>query len=603
MNNTDSKQQTHSRGRSQNRRPSSSSRGGNRRNNTRPVKKKVEIPKAGDNIRIIPLGGVEEIGRNMTAIEFRDQIIIVDSGFQFQDEETPGIDYILPNTEYLQERKDMIKGIFITHGHLDHIGGIPYLIEKLGYPRIYTRKFGEMMIRKRQEEFPQLKPLDIYTVEGNNEVIRLSEDLSIQTFDISHAIPDSMGLVIQTPFGKVVVIKDVRIDHIDGVPTDAEKERYKFFHGMEDIILLTLDSTSVSKPGFSTPESLVIENLEHYIKEAPGRMIIGTFASQVDRLVAMIEMAERYNKKVVIEGRSMRSNIEIIKELGILNPTNIIHVNEIDEHPDDKIVMIATGAQGEEFAALSRMANKSHKQLRLKPTDTVLLSSSVIPGNDRAVAKLKDNLYRSGARIITYLDADVHASGHGNRGELEWIHTQIPYKYFMPLHGHHYMLRIHGELSESLGTPRENILIPDNGSIFQFEENGTKLVKLPMSAPADPVTVDGFHIGEMRDVVLRDRNALSEDGFIVVVVALSPKTGKLRKSPDIISRGFIYLRDSQDVLSESRDLIRKIVRRKAEGKNSVNFDHLKRDITDQMRKFFLKKTGKRPLVIPVVLGI
>lgn len=562
------------------------------------------IPPAGDNIRIMPLGGVEEVGRNMTVIEFRDQIIIVDAGFQFQDEETPGIDYILPNIEYLEERKHMIKGVFITHGHLDHIGGIPYMIEKLGYPRIYTRRFGEMMIKKRQEEFPDLKPLDIYTVEGDHETITLSEDLSIQTFGISHAIPDSMGIIIQTPHGKIVVIKDVRVGHNDGVPTQEEVDQYAHFRAMDDVLLLTLDSTSVSRPGFSTPEHVVIENLDTYIKDAKGRMIIGTFASQVERVVAIIEIAQKYNKKVVIEGRSMKSNVEIIKELGLLkNLDNIIHISQADEEPDDRIVMLATGAQGEQFAALSRIANRTHKFIRLKPTDTVLLSSSIIPGNEYSITKLKDNLYRSEAKIVTYLDADVHASGHGNRGELEWIHAQIPYKYFMPLHGYHYMLRIHAEVAEGLGVAKENIGVPDNGSIFEIQEGGTKFVKTQFEAPSDPVTVDGFHIGGMRDVVLRDRQVLSEDGFVVVIIAISPRTGKLRKSPDIISRGFVYLRQSQELLSESRDVIRRVANKSAQGKKAVNFDFLKRQVTDHMRKFLLQKTGKRPLVIPVILGI
>ncbi|MEX0934974.1 MAG: ribonuclease J [Candidatus Paceibacterota bacterium] len=567
-------------------------------------KKKKGIPPAGDNIRIIPLGGVEEVGRNMTAIEFRDQIIIVDAGFQFQDEETPGIDYILPNIEYLEERKEMIKGIFITHGHLDHIGGIPYLIEKLGYPRIYTRRFGEMMIRKRQEEFKDLKPLDIYTVEGNSETITLSKDLSVQTFGISHAIPDSMGIIVQTPHGKVVVIKDVRVGHTDGVPLQEEIDQYAHFKDMDDVLLFTLDSTSVHKPGFSTPEHVVITNLEKYIKEAEGRLIIGTFASQVERIVEIIELSQKYNKKVVVEGRSMKSNVEIIKELGLLDvEENIIHISQADEEPDDRIVMLATGAQGEQYAALSRIANKTHKYIRLKPTDTVLLSSSIIPGNEHPITKLKDNLYRSEAKIVTYFDADVHASGHGNRGELEWIHTQIPYKFFMPLHGYHYMLRIHGELAEELGTPPENIGIPDNGSIFEIQDGGKKFVRTEYEAPSDPVTVDGFHIGDMRDIVLRDRQMLSEDGFVVVVIAISPRSGKLRKSPDIISRGFVYLRQSQELLSESRDVIRDVVKKSARGKKSVNFDYLKRQVTDHMRKFLLQKTGKRPLVIPVVLGI
>ena len=387
-------------------------------------------PLEGNNIRIIPLGGVEEIGRNMTMIEFMGDIIVVDAGFQFKDEDTPGIDYILPNTKYLEDNKDRIKALFITHGHLDHIGGIPFIIDRIGYPKIYTRQFGAIMVQKRQDEFPHLKPLDIQIIEGNETITCGS--LKIKTFPISHTIPDSMGLIIETPHGNIVFIEDVRVDNMNGVPTDEEVEQYKRFKDMKTL-LLTMDSTSIEKPGFSLSENVVVSNIDKFIKDTKSRLIIATFASQVERIIAIIQSAEKYGKKLVVEGRSMKSNIEIIKQLKLVEVNNIIPLEDIENYPPDRIIMLVTGAQGEEFAALMRIANKTHKYVRLKPTDTVLLSASVIPTNHKSVVNLKDNLYRSGAKIVTYLDSDIHASGHGNRDELKWIHQQIPYKFFISL--------------------------------------------------------------------------------------------------------------------------------------------------------------------------
>src|SRR3989338_8820792 len=469
-------------------------RGGMRRpsSSVRPQRssESVVIPplKEGD-IRIIPLGGVEEVGKNMTAIEFGNDIIVVDAGFQFKDEETPGIDYILPNTKYLEERKDKIRALFITHGHLDHIGGIPYIIDKIGYPPIYTRQFGAIMIQKRQEEFLHLKPLDIKIIDGEETIT--CGVFKVKTFPISHTIPDSMGIIIETPYGDIVFIEDVRVDNVKGVPTEEEVAQYKRFAGKE-ALLLTMDSTSIEKPGFSLSENVVTENLERFIKSVGGRLIIATFASQVERIIAIIKMAEKYNKKVVVEGRSMKTNVEIIKKLNLLDTKHIVPVEQIDEIPPDKIIMLVTGAQGEEFAALMRIANKSHKYVQFKPTDTVLLSASIIPSNYNSIIKLKDNLYRSPAKIVTYLDSDIHASGHGNKDELRWIHQQVKYRFFIPVHGNHYMLRQHAEMSTTLGTPKENVIVPDNGSIIEITENGTKIGGLKEKVPNSLVLVDGF---------------------------------------------------------------------------------------------------------------
>lgn len=583
------------------------SRGG-RRGPSRPAvpinKKTGDVipPLADGAIRIIPLGGVEEVGRNMTAIEYKNDIIVIDIGFQFKEEGTPGVDYILPNTKYLEERVDKVRAVFITHGHLDHIGGIPYIMPRIGNPPLYTRQFGGILIQKRQAEFPSLPPIDMKIITGNENIV-ISPTLKVETFPISHTIPDSMGLIIHTEIGDIVFIEDVRVDNVDGVPTEEESKQYERFKDNKKVLLLTMDSTSIEKHGFSLSENTVTQNIEKIITKSPGRIIIGTFASQVERIINIIEIAEKYNKKIAIEGRSMKANVEIIKQLGLTETKSIIPVEEIENYPPDRIIMLVTGSQGEEFAALMRIANKTHKHLRLRPTDTIILSSSIIPTNYLAVMKLKDNLYRSEANIITYLDSDIHASGHGNRDELKWIHEHIKYRFFMPVHGNHFMLRQHAELAQSIGVAKENIVVPDNGSLVEIDPTGTKITVRKEKAPSGLVLVDGFSVGDVQDVVIRDRQMLAQDGIFIIFGIINAATGKLKKSPDIISRGFIYLRESQDLLHEVRLLIKDTVERSTKGMNPINIDIVKDNVSDAVGKYLLQKTAKRPMVIPVILTI
>jgi ribonuclease J len=573
--------------------------------NALPVKKAPDIipPLAPETIRIVPLGGVEEVGRNMTAIEYGNDIIVVDCGIQFTDADTPGVDYVLPNTKYLEDRKDKIRALVITHGHLDHVGAIPYLIGRLGNPPIYTREFGSFIIKKRQEEFPHLPPLNFKIIEVTDKsAVALTPHLKLRFFGLTHSIPDSTGVIIETPFGDIVNTGDVRVENEQGVPVPKEIEQYKMFKD-RNVLLFTMDSTGIEKPGFSPSEVSILKNIDKIVAEVPGRVIIATFASQVERIIEFFETARRYGKKVVIEGRSMRNNVDIIKHLNLVDTSHVVPIEDIEKYPANKIMMIATGAQGEEFAALMRMANSSHKFIKLNRTDTVILSSSIIPGNDKAVAKLKDNLYRHDAKIITYLDNDVHTSGHGKRGELEWVHKQIPYKFFMPVHGHHYMLKQHAELAYSLGAARENVMVPDNGSIIEIRDQGKTFVRLPEKAPSEDMVVEGFSIGDISDVLIRDRKMLAEEGFIVIVAMVDTKTGYLKKSPDIISRGFVYLRESQDLLSEVRHLIKRSIEGTTIGSNPINFDYAKNAVNEDVSRFLFQKTAKKPIIIPVILSI
>jgi ribonuclease J len=585
-------------------RPSHFSTAGKNGYDTKLKETEIVPPLAPDSIRIIPLGGVEEIGKNCTMIEVGDDIIVVDIGFQFKDENTPGIDYILPNTKYVEERKEKVRAVIITHGHLDHIGAIPFVMPRIGNPPLYTRLLTSVMIKKRQEEFLHMPPLDLRVVE-KDETITVGK-LKVRFFSVTHTIPDAMGLIIETPWGSIVHTGDLKLDHIDGVPTDAEEAEYERAFKNENVLMLMADSTNVENPGFSIPEKQVHKNIEEIIKNVQGRLIVATFSSLLERILKIIEFAEKYGKKVCVEGRSMKQNIEICKQLGLLKPKKdtMISSEEIDQYPPERIIILATGAQGDEYAAMMRMANKTHKYVKITKRDTVLLSSSVVPGNERAVQKLKDNLSRQGAHIIHYRIADVHSSGHANRDETAWIHKRIHPKFFMPLHGYHYMLRVHGEIArEANNLPEENVIIPDNGAILEIQNKGQKIVRLKEKAASNIVMVDGFSVGDIQDVVIRDRQALAQDGIFIVFAIVNSQTGRLRKSPDIISRGFVYLRESQALLHEARIIIKNTVEKSTHGMNPINVDYIKENITDEVSRFLLQKTAKRPMVIPVILTV
>ncbi|OHA16634.1 MAG: hypothetical protein A3C79_01715 [Candidatus Taylorbacteria bacterium RIFCSPHIGHO2_02_FULL_45_28] len=561
-------------------------------------------PLAPDSIRIIPLGGVEEIGKNMTAIQYGDDIVVVDIGFQFKDDDTPGIDFILPNTKYLEERQDKIRAIIITHGHLDHIGGIPYIMPRIGNPPIYTRLLTSILIQKRQEEFPHVQKIEMKVVE-KNETITVGK-LRVKFFAVTHTIPDSMGIIIETPHGSIVHTGDLKLDHMDGIPTDQEVAEYDRAFKHEKVLILMADSTNVENPGFSLPEKVVHKNLELIIQNMSGRLIIATFSSLLERLLKIVEFSEKYGKKVLIEGRSLKQNIEICKSLGLVKAKNetFITADDIDNYPPDRIVILSTGAQANDFSALVRMSNKTHAKIRLTPRDTVVLSSSVIPGNERPIQKLKDNISRQGAKILHYRIADVHSSGHANRDETAWIHRAIKPKFFMPLHGYHYMLRAHCDVAkEANGLSESDVVIPDNGSVIEIQNKGTKLVKLKEKAASGLVLVDGFSVGDVQDVVIRDRQALAQDGIFIIFGILNAQTGKLKKSPDIISRGFVYLRESQDLLHEVRLIIKETVEKSTRGQNPINLDFVKDTVTDTVARFLMQKTAKRPMVIPVLLTI
>lgn len=560
------------------------------------------------DVRIIPIGGVEQVGQNMTILETEKDIFIIDIGIQFSSEtETPGVDYIIPNIGYLMnpEKKAKIRGVFVTHGHLDHIGAFPYIIDQLGYPKIYTGLLTKWMIDKRNSEFPHLEKLEYEIIEAGQRFTVDGTDMKVQVFHVTHSIPDAIGFSFETAEGNVIFAGDTKLNHVDGIVDAIETEAYGNLSRPDQPNLVYLsDSTNSEQPGWSKNEDEIIENIIELIREAKSRVFLGTFASQITRITAVIDGAHKYGKKIILDGRSMKTNVDICIKSGRYIPPKgvIITADEAQNYAPDKLVYLLTGSQGEEFAALMRISARRHPKIRFNERDTVILSSSVIPGNEMSVRKLKDNLSRHDLRIVQYRTSDIHASGHGNLDELLWIQKTIGAKFFMPVHGFHSMLRSHAQsVVEQNGFDKKNIIIPDNGSVIDMNQDGFIIHK--QKAPNNVTVVEGFRVGNIQDVVVRDRKTLTKEGIFVVIATIDPKTGKMRKSPDIISRGFVYLRDSQELIQGARSLVKSTITKTSGGKNPVDFELVKKRVTDDLARYLVQNTGKRPIIIPVVLGV
>ncbi len=536
----------------------------------------------------------------MTVFEYGNEIIIVDMGLQFPDENMPGIDYIIPNTAYLKDKKEKIKGIIITHGHYDHIGAIPHSIGRLGNPPIYATPLTAGIIKKRQDDFPSSPKPDINEIKETDK-IELG-CFKIEFFHVNHNIPDGLGLVIDTPVGRIVHTGDFKFDHspVGDKPTDISRLTQISRKG---VLALMSDSTSAEKPGHSISEKEIQDNLEMIFKEAPNRIIIATFASLISRVQEVINLAEKYDRKVAVDGYSMRTNVEIARKLGHLKAKKgtLIKINRANDYPDNKVVILCTGAQGEENAVLMRIVNQEHRHIKVQKGDAIIFSSSVVPGNERTVQNLKDLLWQQGARVYHYQMMDVHAGGHGQEEDLKVMINLIKPKFFIPIHGSYYMLKLHGEIAESVGIAKKNTLIGGNGKVILLNQNSIKLTK--EEVPNNYVMVDGLGVGDVGQVVLRDRQAMSQDGMFVVIAVVDSKTGKVRGEPDIISRGFVYLRESKELLDQTRKKVKEIVGQSSSPGQKTNWSYVKDNIRDKIGQFLYTKTQRRPMVLPVVIEI
>ncbi len=551
-------------------------------------------------VRFAALGGLEEIGRNMMFFEYGDEIIIIDVGLQFPEEETPGIDYIIPNTTYLETKRKNIRGVIITHGHYDHIGALPYLLDKLGNPPIYATTITKEIILKRQEDFPHaVKPV-FHMIKGG-DTVKLSEHFTTTFFDVVHNIPEGVGIIIQTPIGNVVHPGEFKFDYDhDGKPRGLDTWKRV---GEEGIHTLMLDSTGAEVPGFALSERVVEAELEKLFKAAPGRIMVGTFASLLDRVGEIIKIAQKLGRRVAVSGLSMQSNIQIAQRLGYLKIERgtIMPIEEINKHRDDKILILATGAQGEPRASLSRIATGEHRQIKVKPTDTIVLSSSIVPGNERSVQNLKDNLARQGATIFHYKMLDIHSSGHAPQEELKTVMGLVRPRFFMPIHGYYFMRWRNAKLAqETLNLKPQETILTDNGLVVELRPNSVRVTDEQL--PAHYVMVDGLGVGDVGEVVLRDRLTLAQEGMVVIITTLSRQNGRILKNPDIISRGFIYLKENQGLLEEIRRHIRGIISR-IPRYQTLDADYVKTLIRDQIGQFLYTKTKRRPMILPVIIEI
>lgn len=574
----------------------------NRRNTTRRTQT-FRAPN-GEAVRVIVLGGLEEVGRNCTLIEYKNDIVVIDMGLQFPLEDMPGVDYIIPDMSYLRGKEKNVRGVVITHGHYDHIGAIPHTVPKIGNPPVYALPIAAGIIKRRQEDFRWSK-VDVKTI-NIDSVLQLGV-FKVHFFHINHNIPDSAGIVVETPAGIICHTGDWKFDYhpVGTAPADFGKIARL---GDQGVTLLMGDSTNANQAGQQVSEKVIGEELERIIEKAPGRVIVGTFASLLSRVKQIMEISESVGRKVALDGYSMKTNVEIARELGYIkiNPKTIIPMDQVNKLKDDKVTIICTGAQGEQRAALSRIARDEHRFVKVKKTDTVVFSSSVVPGNEASVQALKDTFYRKRARVIHKDIMDVHAGGHAKKEDIKLMLSLFRPKFYMPIEGNHFLLRENEEVALSMGWEEKNVFVADNGQVIELtKDKKTGEPQGHMSrekVPTDYVFVDGLGVGDVSQVILRDRKALAEDGMVVVIVQVEQKTGKVVGKPDIVSRGFVLMKDNRQLINGTRDLVAKAVDSK-DAKSLADTDHIRNAIRDQVGKFLFRKTERRPMVLPVIIEV
>ena len=547
-------------------------------------------------LKIIPLGGMGEVGKNITVFEYKDDIILVDCGMTFPEDEMLGVDVVIPDITYLLKNKDKIRALFLTHGHEDHVGAIPYTLKKLNIP-IYGTKLTLGLLKTKLKEH-KLDDVELNIVK-HGDIIKAGR-FNIEFIRTGHSIPDSSALAIHTPVGTVVHTGDFKVDFtpISGDVTDL----HKFAElGSKGVLCLMSDSTNAERPGFTMSEVTVGNTFREIFARSKGRIIVATFASNVHRVQQIINAAELNNRKVVLSGRSMVNTTTVANELGYLHIQDgtLIDINDMDKYRNDELVLITTGSQGEPMSALTRIAFAEHRKINLLPDDLVILSASPIPGNEKTVSKVINRLIETGTEVIYESLAEVHVSGHARQEELKLIQTLVKPKYFIPAHGEYRHLRAHADIAEALGMDEENIFILDNGQTVELTR--TKANRGP-SVTAGNILVDGLGVGDVGNIVLRDRKHLSEDGLIVIVVTMSKQDGSVIAGPDIISRGFVYVRESEDLMEEAREVIKKVLN-DCEKKRITDWATLKFNMRDSLRGFLFEKIKRNPMILPIIMEV
>ena len=550
-----------------------------------------------NKVRVMALGGLNEIGKNMTLIEYKDEIVVIDAGLSFPEDEMLGVDIVIPDITYLLKNKDKVKGIFITHGHEDHIGALPYILKKIDVP-VYGTRFSIGLIEAKLKEH-KLNTVKLNVVTPK-QIIKL-KNISVEFIKNNHSIPGSCSLAVHTEQGVIFHTGDFKIDltPIDGDVMDIHRICEL---GSAGVLLMLADSTNVEKSGFTMSEKTVGAGLDDLFRKANGsRIIVATFASNVHRLQQIINMAVKFNRKVAISGRSMVNVIGVAKDLGYLDIEDdiLIDLNDISKYDNSELVIITTGTQGEPMSALARMACSEHKKVEIIPGDLVIISAHPIPGNEKLISKVINLLFERGARVVYNDIADIHVSGHAAQEDLKLINRMVKPKFFMPVHGEYRMLKRHAELANELGMPQQNVFVMQTGQVLELDRNSARVTT---TVPTGNVLVDGLGVGDVGNIVLRDRKHLSEDGLMIVVVTISKEDGKVLAGPDIISRGFVYVRESEDLMDGAKNVIKDVLH-ECEEKNIKEWAYLKNNIKENLKEYLYTKTKRNPMVLPIIMEV
>jgi len=548
-------------------------------------------------INLIPLGGLGEIGKNMLVIEYNKDLIIIDSGMTFPEEDMLGIDLVIPDITYLVENKERVKAIFLTHGHEDHVGGLPYVLRQIDAP-IYGTKLTLGLVKGKLMEHELGKEIELRVVKPR-EIVIVGE-LKVEFIRVSHSIPDSVALGIHTPIGTILHTGDFKFDQtpVDDAVTDFHRLAEL---GEEGVLALLSDSTNSEHAGYTMSEKAVGDTFDEMFRLAKQRIIVATFASNVHRIQQVIDAAYKYKRKVAIAGRSMENVSTIAAELGYLNLPEGMHVelDQIDTVPPDKLVILTTGSQGEPMSALRRMANKDHKKVEIVPGDTVIISASPIPGNEKLIARTINDLFKLGAEVIYKDLSEVHVSGHASQEEQKLMLNLTKPKFFLPVHGEYRHLVFHAQLAKKLGIKPENIFIMENGSVLELNQERGKLLSKVTSGN---ILIDGYGIGDVGNIVLRDRRQLARDGIVIVVVTIEKELGNILAGPDLVSRGFVYVRESEELMEEAKIRVRAVLERCEEARIK-EWSAIKSQIREVLRKYLYERTKRKPMILPIIMEV